>query len=133
METLWYMALTFVLTMYIVLDGYDLGVAILFPFMTTEEERRMVRAAIGPVWTGNEVWLIAASALLFLSFPRAYAAGFSGFYLGLIILLWLLMGRGLAFELRGRSITGSGGGFGMRSFLLPVCRWPFSWGSLPVT
>lgn len=62
----------------------------------------MVRAAIGPVWTGNEVWLIAASALLFLSFPRAYAAGFSGFYLGLIILLWLLMGRGLAFELRGK-------------------------------
>ena len=101
METLWYIALTFVLTMYVVLDGYDLGVAILFPFVATNEaERGMVRATIGPVWTGNEVWLIAASALLFLSFPKAYAAGFSGFYLGLILLLWLLMGRGLAFELR---------------------------------
>ncbi|MCW5797337.1 MAG: cytochrome d ubiquinol oxidase subunit II [Nitrospira sp.] len=102
METLWYVALTLVLTMYVVLDGYDLGVAMLFPFVATDEaERRLVRAAIGPVWTGNEVWLIAGSALLFLSFPKAYAAGFSGFYLGLMILLWLLMGRGLAFELRG--------------------------------
>ena len=102
METLWYIALTFALTVYILLDGYDLGVAMLFPFVATgEAERRMVRATIGPVWTGNEVWLIAASALLFLSFPKAYAAGFSGFYLGLMILLWLLMGRGLAFELRG--------------------------------
>lgn len=101
METLWYIALTFVLTMYVVLDGYDLGVAILFPFVTRDEaERGMVRATIGPVWTGNEVWLIAGSALLFLAFPKAYAAGFSGFYLGLILLLWLLMGRGLAFELR---------------------------------
>ena len=102
METLWYSALTFVLTMYIVLDGYDLGVAILFPVVAADEsERRMVRATIGPVWTGNEVWLIAGSALLFLSFPKAYAAGFSGFYLGFIMVLWLLMGRGLAFELRG--------------------------------
>ncbi len=102
METFWYMALTLVLTIYVVLDGYDLGVAMLFPFMAGDEaERCMVRATIGPVWTGNEVWLIAGSALLFLSFPKAYAAGFSGFYLGLIIVLWLLMGRGLAFELRG--------------------------------
>ncbi|HNC83222.1 MAG TPA: cytochrome d ubiquinol oxidase subunit II [Nitrospira sp.] len=102
METLWFSALTFVLAMYIVLDGYDLGVAMLFPVVATDEsERRMVRATIGPVWTGNEVWLIAGSGLLFLSFPKAYAAGFSGFYLGFIMVLWLLMGRGLAFELRG--------------------------------
>jgi len=101
METFWYTAFTLALTMYLVLDGYDFGVAMLFPFVTAEDERRMLRATIGPVWTGNEVWLIAASALLFLSFPKAYAAGFSGFYLGLIMLLWLLMGRGLAFELRG--------------------------------
>lgn len=101
METFWYVALTAVVTIYILLDGYDLGVAMLFPCAATEDERRMVRATIGPVWTGNEVWVIAASALLFLSFPGAYAAGFSGFYLGLMILLWLLMGRGLSFELRG--------------------------------
>lgn len=102
METLWYVILISVFTVYVVLDGYDIGVAMLVPFVaTTESERGMVRGTIGPVWTGNEVWLIAGSALLFSAFPKAYAAGFSGFYLALMILLWLLIGRGLAFELRG--------------------------------
>ncbi len=101
METVWYVALTCAVTMYVLLDGYDFGVAMLVPRVAaTESERRMVRATIGPVWTGNEVWLIAVSGLLFLAFPRAYAAGFSGFYLGLMMWLWLLVGRGLAFELR---------------------------------
>lgn len=101
METLWYALLTCVFIAYVVLDGYDFGVGILSPFVARNEtERRRLRAAIGPVWTGNEVWLIAGSALLFLAFPKAFAAGFSGFYLALMIMLWLLMGRGLAFELR---------------------------------
>lgn len=101
METSWYVILISVLTVYVLLDGYDLGVAMLFPFVAaTESERGMVRATIGPMWAGNEVWLIAGSALLLLSFPKAFAAGFSGFYLALMILLWLLIGRGLAFELR---------------------------------
>lgn len=101
METFWYSAVTLMLAVYVVLDGYDFGVGIVYPFVArTEEERRMALAAIGPVWSGNEVWLIAAGAVLFLAFPRAYAAGFSGFYLALIIVLWLLMGRGLAIELR---------------------------------
>ena len=101
METFWYSAVTLMLAVYVVLDGYDFGVGMVYPFVArTEEERRMALAAIGPVWSGNEVWLIAAGAVLFLAFPRAYAAGFSGFYLALIIVLWLLMGRGLAIELR---------------------------------
>lgn len=101
METLWYIVLTFVVVLYVILDGYDLGVAILLPFVAKDEaERGMVHATIGPVWTGNEVWLIAGSALFFLAFPKAYAAGFSGLYLGLILMLWLLVGRGLALELR---------------------------------
>ena len=101
METFWYCAVTLMLAVYVVLDGYDFGVGILYPFVArTDQERRMALAAIGPVWSGNEVWLIAAGASLFLSFPRAYAAGFSGFYLALIIVLWLFMGRGLAIELR---------------------------------
>lgn len=101
METFWYSAVTLMLSVYVVLDGYDFGVGILYPFVArTDEERRMTLAAIGPVWSGNEVWLIAAGASLFLAFPRAYAAGFSGFYLALIIVLWLFMGRGLAIELR---------------------------------
>ena len=94
------------------LDGYDFGVGILSPLVTINEtERSMVRATIGHVWPGNEVWLIAGSALLFLAFPKAYAAVFSGFYLALIIVLWLLIGRGLAFELRGHVAHGLWRGF----------------------
>ncbi|KXK00265.1 cytochrome d ubiquinol oxidase subunit II [Nitrospirales bacterium NOB] len=101
METLWYALVVFVFTAYVVLDGYDFGVGILSPLLAkNERDRRLLRETIGPFWTGNEVWVIAGSALLFLAFPKAFAAGFSGFYLALMILLWLLMGRGLAFELR---------------------------------
>ena len=101
METFWYSAVTFMLAVYVVLDGYDFGVGMVYPYVArTEEERRHALSAIGPVWSGNEVWLIAAGGALFLAFPRAYAAGFSGFYLALIIVLWLFMGRGLAIELR---------------------------------
>ncbi|HEU4686408.1 MAG TPA: cytochrome d ubiquinol oxidase subunit II [Nitrospira sp.] len=101
METFWYGAVAFMLTVYIVLDGYDFGVGIVYPFVArTEADREATFAAIGPVWNGNEVWLIGGGALLFFAFPKAYAAGFSGFYLALIIVLWLLILRGLAIELR---------------------------------
>jgi len=102
MEIFWYSAVTLMLAVYVVLDGYDFGVGMVYPFVArTDEERRLTMAAIGPFWSGNEVWLVAAGAVLFLAFPKAYAApGFSGFYLALIIVLWLLMGRGLAIELR---------------------------------
>ena len=94
-------AVTVMLAIYVVLDGFDFGVGILYPFVArTEQERRMALASIGPMFNGNEVWLIAAGGLLFFAFPKAYAAGFSGFYLALIIVLWLLMFRGLALELR---------------------------------
>jgi cytochrome bd ubiquinol oxidase subunit II len=89
------------LAVFVVLDGFDFGVGILYPFVArTEQERRMALASIGPMFNGNEVWLIAAGGLLFFAFPKAYAAGFSGFYLALIIVLWLFMFRGLALELR---------------------------------
>ena len=65
-----------------------------------EEEREQATAAIGPVWNGNEVWLLAGGGVLFLAFPKAYAGAFSGLYFGLIIVLWLLVGRGLGLELR---------------------------------
>jgi len=101
METFWYGAVTVMLAVYVVLDGFDFGVGIVYPFVAkTEANRRMALASIGPVWNGNEVWLIAAGGLLFFAFPKAYAAGFSGFYLALIIVLWLLIARGLALELR---------------------------------
>ncbi len=101
METFWYCALTLMLAVYVVLDGFDFGLGIIYRFVArTEADRRTALASIGPVWNGNEVWLIAAGGLLFFAFPKAYAAGFSGFYLALFIVLWLLIVRGLALELR---------------------------------
>jgi cytochrome d ubiquinol oxidase subunit II len=100
-ETAWFCFLAVMVTMYVVLDGFDLGVGALhFLLGRTEEEREQTTAAIGPVWNGNEVWLIASGGVLFMAFPTAYAGAFSGLYFGLIIVLWLLVGRGLSLELR---------------------------------
>ena len=101
MSTVWYCILTLGLSIYAILDGFDLGVGVLHLWIARNDtERRTTLSAIGPVWDGNEVWLIAGGGLLVLSFPRVYAAGFSGFYLPLIMVLWLLMGRGLSLEWR---------------------------------
>lgn len=90
------------LVTYALLDGYDLGVgAVLYAFGRSARERGAAIATIGPFWNGNEVWLIASGGVLFAFFPRAYAASFSGFYLPFMLVLWLLIGRGLALELRG--------------------------------
>src|SRR5436190_22853486 len=101
MATAWFCFLAVMVTVYVVLDGFDLGVGALHLRLAhTEEERVEATAAIGPVWNGNEVWLIASGGVLFMAFPVAYAAAFSGLYFGLILVLWLLVGRGLALELR---------------------------------
>jgi cytochrome bd ubiquinol oxidase subunit II len=101
MATVWFCFLALMITLYVVLDGFDLGVGALHLMLAkTPEEREQATAAIGPVWNGNEVWLIAGGGVLFLAFPKAYAGAFSGLYFGLIIVLWLLVGRGLALELR---------------------------------
>ena len=103
METLWFILVAFMLTMYVVLDGFDVGIgAIHLLVARTDAERKLVLQAIGPVWDGNEVWLVAAGGTLFFAFPRLYGASMSGFYLPLMIVLWLLMLRGLAVELRSR-------------------------------
>jgi hypothetical protein len=76
---------------YVLLDGFDLGAgAIHFLVAKTNEERRQVITTIGPVWDGNEVWLVAAGGTLYFAFPLLYASGFSGFYLPLMLVLWLL-------------------------------------------
>ncbi len=101
MEILWFCVVAFMLAMYTILDGFDLGAGILHLYVArTEEERRTVLSAIGPVWDGNEVWLLAAGGTLYFAFPLLYASSFSGFYLPLVIVLWLLMLRGLGIELR---------------------------------
>jgi cytochrome d ubiquinol oxidase subunit II len=101
MQTLWFCLIAFMLTMYVLLDGFDLGAGAIHLFVARNNpERRTVIRAIGPVWDGNEVWLIAAGGALFCAFPLLYASGFSGFYLPLIMVLWLLMARAAAIELR---------------------------------
>src|ERR671933_1199968 len=102
MPTLWFILVAFMLTMYVLLDGFDLGAGVIhLAAAKTDAERRAIIRAIGPVWDGNEVWLIAAGGTLFFASPVLYASSFSGFYLPLIIVLWLLMLRGLSIELRG--------------------------------
>jgi cytochrome d ubiquinol oxidase subunit II len=92
------------LVAYIVLDGFDLGVGIVYLFVAkSEDERQQAMRAIGPVWDGNEVWLVAAGGTLFFAFPLLYASSFSGFYLPLMIVLWLLILRGISIELRSHS------------------------------
>lgn len=101
MGTLWFCLVAVMIVVYVLLDGFDLGVgAIHLLVARTPEERRQVIATIGPVWDGNEVWLLAAGGTLYFSFPSLYASGFSGFYLPLMIVLWLLILRGTSIEFR---------------------------------
>lgn len=101
MQTLWFWLVAFMLATFAVLDGFDLGAGILHFFVArTAEERGRVLRSVGPVWDGNEVWLVAGGGALFLAFPILYAASFSGFYLPLMMVLWLLMGRALGIEMR---------------------------------
>jgi cytochrome d ubiquinol oxidase subunit II len=101
METLWFCLVAAMLAAYVVLDGYDLGAGIVHLWVARDEdERRAVLASIGPLWDGNEVWLLAAGGTLFFAFPGLYASSFSGFYLPLMIVLWLLILRGISIEFR---------------------------------
>jgi cytochrome d ubiquinol oxidase subunit II len=101
METVWFMIVAVMVAAYVVLDGFDLGAGVIYLAATkTVDERRRIMRAIGPVWDGNEVWLLAAGGTLYFAFPLLYASSFSGFYLPLMMVLWLLMLRGIGIELR---------------------------------
>ena len=101
METVWFILVSLMLTAYVVLDGFDLGAGAISLFIARgHDERSVILRTIGPVWDGNEVWLIASGGALYFAFPTLYASSFSGFYLPLMIVLWLLMLRGLGVELR---------------------------------
>jgi cytochrome d ubiquinol oxidase subunit II len=126
MLNIWFALVAFMLAAYVVLDGFDLGVGILHLFVArTEQERQILVRSIGPVWDGNEVWLLAGGGTLYFAFPLLYASGFSGFYLPLMIVLWLLILRGIGIELRPHldSPVWRGlfnGAFGIASLLLAV-------------
>lgn len=101
MATIWFCLVAILLAGYVLLDGFDLGAGMIHLFAAkTSEERRAILASIGPVWDGNEVWLLAAGGTIYFAFPALYAASFSGFYLALNIVLWLLVLRGIAIEFR---------------------------------
>jgi cytochrome bd ubiquinol oxidase subunit II len=100
---LWFLLIAVLWTGYFVLEGFDFGVGILLPVLGRDEARRRVLIhTIGPVWDGNEVWLLVAGGATFAAFPEWYAALFSGFYLPLLLILLALIARGVAFEYRGK-------------------------------
>jgi cytochrome d ubiquinol oxidase subunit II len=123
---IWFWLVAVMIVGYVVLDGFDLGVGVLHLFLVrTEAERRATLRSIGPVWDGNEVWLLAGGGTLYFAFPLLYASAFSGFYLPLMIVLWLLVLRGVSLELRNHIDMGVwrsllDGLFGLSSALLAI-------------
>jgi len=109
LQNVWFLLIGVLLAVYSVLDGFDLGVGALFPFLAkTEEEKRTLASAVGPVWDGNEVWLLAGGGALFAAFPMAYATVFSGFYLALMLVLFALVLRAVSLEFRAHDTARKG-------------------------
>jgi cytochrome bd ubiquinol oxidase subunit II len=102
LNIIWFLLITVVFAGYAILDGFDLGVGALHLFIKDDTERRLNMNAIGPVWDGNEVWLLTGGGALFAAFPVVYASVFSGFYLALMLLLFALIARAVSFEFRGK-------------------------------
>lgn len=103
LPTVWFVAIAVLWTGYLVLEGFDFGVGILLPTVGRDDtNRRVMINAIGPVWDGNEVWLITAVGAMFAAFPAWYAATLSGFYIPVLLIIVALIGRGVAFEYRGK-------------------------------
>jgi cytochrome d ubiquinol oxidase subunit II len=101
METLWFAFAAVMVAIYVVMDGFDFGAGALHLWVAkTDRERRQVLGAIGPFWDGNEVWLLAGGGVLFLAFPKVLASGLSGFYLAIMLVLWVLILRGISIEFR---------------------------------
>lgn len=102
LNTIWFILIFAILAGYAVLDGFDLGVGMLHLFLKGDNERRLSLNSIGPVWDGNEVWLVVGGGALFAAFPEVYATAFSGFYDAFILLLLMLIFRGVAIEFRSK-------------------------------
>src|SRR6185436_10936655 len=100
LPTIWAVILATAVFLYVALDGFDLGVGILFPFAKDSRERDQMQAAIAPVWDGNETWLVLGGGGLFAAFPRAYAVVMPALYLPIFLMLLALIFRGVAFEFR---------------------------------
>src|SRR6478672_10069497 len=104
LTTVWFALIALLWAGYFLLEGFDFGVGVLLPVLGRDDrERRLLINTIGPVWDGNEVWLIVAGGATFAAFPEWYATLFSGFYLPLFLILLALIMRGVALEYRGKS------------------------------
>mgnify|MGYP003621236822 FL=1 len=102
LNTIWFILIVAILAGYAILDGFDFGVGILHLMHKTDEDRRKSINSIGPLWDGNEVWLVVGGGALFAAFPEVYATVFSGFYNAFILLLIMLLFRGVAIEFRSK-------------------------------
>ncbi|MEV8639101.1 cytochrome d ubiquinol oxidase subunit II [Streptosporangium sp. NPDC051023] len=125
LTTVWFLLIAVLWTGYFVLEGFDFGVGVLLPLLGREEDdRRTILATIGPVWDGNEVWLLVAGGATFAAFPEWYATLFSGFYLPLFLILVALILRGVAIEYRNKSDSSRGWDRAMFvGSLLPAFLW----------
>ena len=102
LNILWFFLLGVLLAGYAILDGFDFGVGMLQPVAKTDEERRIVLNSIGPIWDGNEVWLVTFGGAMFAAFPEAYATVFSGFYIAFMLVLFALILRAISIEFRSK-------------------------------
>lgn len=137
LNTVWFLLIGVLFTGYAMLDGFDLGVGALHLFTRKDEERRVMLNAIGPVWDGNEVWLVTGGGALFAAFPNVYATVFSGFYFAFVLLLVALIFRAVAIEFRSkqpmrwwRQMWDVGFSLGslLSSFLIGVAMGNIAWG-----
>jgi len=137
LPAIWFILVGALFTGYAMLDGFDLGIGALHLFTKTDEERRTFLNAIGPVWDGNEVWLVTAGGALFAAFPNVYATVFSGFYLAFVLLLVALIFRAVAIEFRSKQPMrwwrqmwdiGFSAGSILSSLLIGVAMGNIAWG-----
>lgn len=128
LQLIWFLLLGALLAGYAVLDGFDLGVGILHPLAKDDRERRLFVNAIGPLWDGNEVWLVTFGGALFAMFPEAYATVFSGFYTALMLLLFALIGRAVSLEFRSKQESPRWRAAWDRAFFVSSAAAPFLFG-----
>jgi cytochrome bd ubiquinol oxidase subunit II len=129
MQTFWFVLIAVLWAGYFVLEGFDFGVGMLFPFLgRSDGERRTMLDTIGPFWDGNEVWLVVAAGATFAAFPEWYGTMFSGFYLALLLVLALLILRAVSFEWSGRSESPRWRGAWLWANTIASFGAPFIWG-----
>lgn len=137
LNTIWFLLVGILFAGYAILDGFDLGVGAILPWIRSDHERRLMYNAIGPVWDGNEVWLVTGGGALFAAFPEVYATVFSGFYLAFMLLLFALIFRAVAIEFRSKEPWGwwrkgwdlmFSLGSTLAAFLIGVAMGNIAWG-----